>query len=353
MQPIDPDLLKAFALKVWTYKQGELVSLMVHIGNELGLYTALAETGPSTSDELAARSGLDERWVREWLLGQAAAGLVARTPDGVYQLEPEAIEVLVNQSSLAFAAPAFGGGQPPVVIAATKESFRTGRGVTYEDLGEEVASQIDRQSTPWLTDFLVDQVLPEVEGVVAGLETGAMVADIGCGGGVSTETMARRYPNSVFVGYEPSAPAVEAAGKRLAALDNASVERAFGEDLPGQPTFDFVLALDCMHDVPFPDRIAQAVHRSLKPDGTWLIKDMRSSPVFENNLKNPMLALQYGYSLIGCLGSATSVEGGAALGTLGFNPEVAERIARAAGFSMFETISLEDDPVHFYYAIKH
>ena len=352
MRHIDPDLLKAFALKVWTYKQGELVSLMIHFGNELDLYVALAESGPSTSDDLASRTDLDERWVREWLLGQAAAGLVTRTTDGVYELEPEAAEVLLNESSLAFAGAAFSGGQPAEVIAATIEAFRTGRGITYEDMGEEVAEQIDRQSGPWLQRVLPDRVLPELDGVVDRLETGATVADIGCGGGLSTEALARRFPNSTFIGYEPSAPAVAAATRRLAALDNASVERAFGEDLPHDQTFDLVLTLDCMHDVPFPDRVANAVHRALKPDGTWLIKDMRSSPVFENNLKNPVLAMQYGYSLTGCLASATSVDGGAALGTLGFNPVVAEEIATGAGFSSIDTLDLREDPVHLYYEVR-
>ena len=285
MRSIDSDLLKAFALKVWKYKQGELVSLMVHLGNQLGLYEALGESGPATSEQLALATELNERWVREWLLGQAAAGLVERSEEGVFELGPEAREVLVNDTSLSFAGAAFGGGETPAAIAATLRAFETGRGQTYADLGEDVAEQLDRQSAPWLQKFLPERVLPELEGVVEALDRGAAVADIGCGGGLSTEAIAQRYPNSTVVGLEPSSAAIGAARSRLADLPNASVDQAFGEDLDGD--YDLVMTLDCMHDAPFPDRIAAAIHGSLKSNGTWLIKDMRSAPQIRGQPSEP------------------------------------------------------------------
>ena len=352
MRTIDPDLLKGFVLKVWTYKQGEMVSLMVHLGLRLGLYASLSELKAATAGELAAARDLDERWVSEWLHGQAAAGLVARSDDARFSLDPEAEEVLVNVGSLAYAAAAFTAPETPDAIETTLEAFRTGRGVTYDAMGADLAEAIDSQNIAWLGTYLPEVVIPELEGVADRLEAGAVVADIGCGGGVSTEALARRYPKSTFVGIEPSRAAVAFANERLKDLDNASVIHSFGEDLEGEERFDLVMTLDCMHDVPFPDRIAAAIRPALKSDGTWLIKDMRASSDWDKSLKNPTLALQYGYSITSCLASATSEEGGAALGTLGFTPEVANEIATNAGFTRIRSLNLRSDPVHQYYEVR-
>ena len=352
MRPVDPDLLKAYVLKVWQYKQGEVVSLMVHLGDRLGLYRAMAGGEEMTSGQLAERTGYSERWVREWLLGQAAAGLVTRSAEAAYSLEPEAERVLVEESALAFAAGAFIGGFHPDRIDEMVEAFRTGLGVTYEGMGLPVARQMDRMNKPWVGDYLISTVLPSVDGLVEKLESGADVADVGCGGGISVRAVAERFPASTIVGYEPSGHAVARARRRVAGIANASVHQARGEELPVGARYDLVIALDCMHDVPFPDRVASAIHRCLKENGVWLIKDMKCSEVFERNLRNPMLAMQYGYSVSACLLSAASAEGAAALGTLGFPPVVAERIAREAGFSSFREIRLEDDPTHLYYEVR-
>ena len=352
MRPVDPDRLKAYALKVWKYKQGEVVSLMVYLGDRLGLYEAMAGGEELTPDQLSERTGLTERWVREWLLGQAAAGLVARNPEGTYSLEPEGEHVLVDDSALAYAAGAFIGGFPPGQLDDIAESFRTGLGVTYDQMGDRVAGQMDRMNRAWVGEYLLDRVLPRLEVVIEKLESGAEVADVGCGGAISVEAMARRFPNSTFTGYEPSGPAVARAIARLSGLANASVERVGGEELPSDARFDLILTLDCMHDIPFPDRVAAAIRRAIRDGGTWLIKDMKCSEIFEKNLKNPMLAMQYGYSVSACLSSGASAEGGAALGTLGFPPVVAKRIAMDAGFTSFREIRLKDDPMHLYYEVR-
>ena len=352
MRTVDPDRLKAYVLKVWQYKQGEVVSLMIYLGDRLGLYRAMAGGEEVTSEQLAQRTGFSERWVREWLLGQAATGLVTRGSEATYSLEPEAEPVLVEDNSLAFAAGAFIGGFHPDRIEEMAEAFRTGVGVTYHDMGLPVARQMDRMNKPWVGDYLISTVLQSVDGLVGKLESGAEVADVGCGGGISVRAVAERFPASNVAGYEPSVHAVARAQRRVAGLPNASVLQALGEELPANARYDLVLALDCMHDVPFPDRVASAVRRSLKEDGVWLIKDMKCSDVFEKNLRNPMLAMQYGYSVSACLLSAASAEGASAFGTLGFPPVVAERIAREAGFTSFREIRLEDDPTHLYYEVR-
>lgn len=135
-------------------------------------------------------------------------------------------------------------------------------------------------------------------------------------------------------------------------LENVELRHADGSDLPNQPTYDFLITLDCLHDMTRPADVIAAIKRSLKPDGTWFIKDIRSKPKFEDNLRNPMLAMMYGFSLMSCMSSAMSEPGGAGLGTLGFNPEVAERMVRAAGFSQFQMHDFKD-PGNLYYEVRH
>ena len=138
----------------------------------------------------------------------------------------------------------------------------------------------------------------------------------------------------------------------MRSLANASFERVLGEDLPDQPKYDLIMTLDCMHDVPFPDRMAAGIRRAIKDDGVWLIKDMRASSDWATATKNPTLALQYGFSITGCLASGMSADGGAGLGTVGFTPEYAERIVREAGFESIDRMPIKTDPVHTYYEVR-
>ena len=150
------------ALKVWGYKQGEVVSLMIHLGDRLGLYGALDGSGPVTARELAARTGLDRRWLLEWLRSQAAAGLVD-SPDGeVFELSREAAALLADEeSSLWFAAGAFEGtAAPPEVTDRLAESFRSGGGLTFDELGPATAKQVERMLGPWSRLALIPTILP-------------------------------------------------------------------------------------------------------------------------------------------------------------------------------------------------
>jgi 2-polyprenyl-3-methyl-5-hydroxy-6-metoxy-1,4-benzoquinol methylase len=165
--------------------------------------------------------------------------------------------------------------------------------------------------------------------------------------------MAAAYPNSAFHGYDPSRHAIERAEKNAkeAGLANVQLHCAGGEQLPNDPTFDFVLTLDCMHDMTRPAEVIAAIRRAIRPDGTWLIKDIRSQPRFEDNLGNPMLALLYGFSVAACMSSALSEPGGAGLGTLGFNSEVARQMTATAGWTRFEVRDFAD-PANLYYELR-
>lgn len=351
--PID-DAVRDFSLEVWRYKQGELVSLMIHLGDRLGLYRALRGAGPVTSQELAEKTGLEERWLREWLRGQGAAGLVEYRGDGRFELTDVQAAVLADENqSLFFAAGAFGEPMEPENVGRLADAFRTGVGLSYEQHGECACHRTERMLGPWTRLALVPHILPKLDGVVQKLERGARVLDVGCGGGIALCTLAQAFPESEFHGLDPSSHAIASAEKKKAdlGLDNAAFHRERGENLEPEPKWDFVLTFDCIHDMTRPDLVIAAIRSALADDGTWLIKDIKSHPVYEKNFRNPMLALLYGFSIAHCMSAALSEPDGMGLGTLGFNPAVAERMCTEAGFSRFQMHDF-DDPSNLYYEVR-
>jgi 2-polyprenyl-3-methyl-5-hydroxy-6-metoxy-1,4-benzoquinol methylase len=351
---LDADELKRYSFSVWSYKQGEIVSLMIHLGDRLGLYRALDGAGPLTAAELATRTGLQERWLFEWLRGQAAARLLDYHDPDRFELTPVGAAVLADETgSLSFAAGAFTPAATPEIVDKLCDAFRTGIGLSYEQLGANAAHRTERMLGPWVRQALVPKIIPALDGVHAKLERGAMVADVGCGGGLALASMAAAFPASTFHGYDPSSHAIGncQAKVRDRNLPNMEAYVASGEALPAEPTYDFVITFDCLHDMTRPGAVIESIRKALKPDGTWLIKDIRSTPDFRKNMRNPMLAMFYGFSVSACMSSALSEPGGAGLGTLGFNPEVAERMVRAAGFTRFVPHDF-DDPSNLYYEVR-
>ncbi len=350
----DVDEKKMFALKVWQYKMGEVVALMIHLGDRLGLYATMAtlgEEGPFSSQDLADKSGFNHRLVSEWLLGQAAAGLVHRDGEDRYRFTDTQAAVLADeQTSLDFAAGAFEGGHGPQRVAALAESFRTGRGITYEEQGETAAVGQARTSGP-RQRLELEAVVNEV-GLAPLLTDGARVAEIGCGAGVGLIELADRFQNSTFVGFDPSATAIDI-GRSAAAdrgLTNIQFTEAYASDLPAD-AFNLVFAFDCLHDMPRPDDALVSTHRALTAGGAMFIKEMRSSGTFESDARNPLLAMFYGFSVSSCLQSAMSEPDGLGLGTLGLHPDRMTSLLNDAGFV---DVRMHDsgDPAHLYYLAR-
>ncbi len=351
---IDPDKLKRYSFAVWSYKQGEMVSLMIHIGDRLGLYKALSNAGPVTAAELAAKTDLQERWLLEWLRGQAAARLLEYHDGDRFELTDVGAAVLADEeASLAFAAGAFSASAPPATVDKLIEAFRTGIGLSYEDLGANAAHRTERMLGPWTRQELVPKIIPALDEVAEKLTAGAVAADVGCGGGIALVTMAQAFPDSEFHGYDPSAHAIHRCEEKVADLNlkNVKLFVSSGEELPDSPTYDFLITFDCIHDMTRPAEVISSIRQSLKADGTWLIKDIRSQPDFKENMRNPLLAMFYGFSVSACMSSALSEPGGAGLGTLGFNPEVAARMTREGGFTRFHQHDFTD-PSNLYYEVR-
>lgn len=350
----DPDEVGAFAFHVWGFRQGEVVALMIHLGDRLGLYRALAGAGPVTAPALAARTSLHDRWLLEWLRGQAAAGLL-RSDDGLtFELSAAGAAVLADEdTSLAFAAGAFGGPPPPSIVDGLVEAFRTGQGMTYDNLGEGGTHTMARQLAPWSRLALVPVVLPVLDGVVARLEAGASVADVGCGAGVALLVLAETFPRSTFHGYDLSRHAIgrARASADAAGLTNVELHHARAEDLPAGAGYDLVLTLDCLHDMTRPDDALAAIRAAIADDGTLLVKEIRSSGDWEQDQRNPMLAMMYGFSVQTCMSSALSEPGGAGLGTLGLPPAALRRLCSDAGFTRMTTHDV-DDPANLYHEVR-
>ena len=352
---IDRDAVRAFMKRVFDNMGGMVVSGMIYLGHHLGLYHALRDADGVTSEELAQQTGLHERWVREWLHGQAAAGLLEYRGDGRFVMLPVARLVLAEEHSPAFAAGAFAAlPQQMAVLERLQQCFRTGIGLPYDVFGPQGARGIEGMLAPWFRTMLVPVALPQLDGVVDKLVAGAVVADVGCGTGVALVEMAKAFPQSQFHGYDISQHALALAERyaREAGVSNVAFHDAQRAPLPTDNRFDLLTTFDCVHDMTDPAAMMRAIRHALKPNGTWLIVDINAKPTFEENLaRNPMAAMMYGLSVLSCLSSGLSEPGGAGLGTLGFSEPVARAMTAAAGFTRFRRHHF-DNPVNAYYEVR-
>jgi hypothetical protein len=168
---------------------------------------------------------------------------------------------------------------------------------------------------------------------------------------LALELLADAYPNSVFEGYDVSERAIVAARDRFAGRANVSLHLVGGEDLPATGDVDLVMTLDCLHDMPRPDLAMAAIREAIATDGVWLAKEIRSSPDWQKNRRNPVLAMMFAASVSTCMASAMSTPDGMGLGTLGLDPATLAEMATAAGFTRFVQHEV-DDPTNLYYDIR-
>ncbi|MFM8858098.1 MAG: methyltransferase domain-containing protein [Actinomycetota bacterium] len=354
---VDPNLLKLFQFQVFTKLEGAVTSGMIHLGDRLGIYKAMAAAQePETGDLISQRCRLHPRWVREWLHNQAAARIIEVTYDesGIehYSLTPEAVLVLADEDN-----PAFGMGmfhrlpQTMDSLRVLPDSFRSGIGHDYDSHGPDGAVGIERSFEPWSRSYLIPVVMPALEGMVDRLEKGANVADVGCGAGGAAIRLAKAFPHSRVVGYDISRHALDRAEIKRSEerADNVTFVDPRRDPLPDDGSLDLVTAFDCIHDMTHPLDVMKAIRKSLKRDGVWLLVDIKALDTFaENVAKNPMASLMYGISVMSCMSSAMSVEGGAGLGTLGLPESKARDMAIEAGFTRFRRLEIEHSLNAFY-----
>ncbi len=354
-QPADPDKLKVYQKTVFGSLAGAMTSALICLGDRLGLYKTLARIGAANSVELARETGLHERWLREWLYQQGAAGILDHVGEGRFALSAEGNVVLADESH-----PAYGVGffvhlpQTMAVVEKLPEAFRTGVGLPYDAFGPEGAQGIERSFAPWFRALLVPFALPKLPGVVETLREGGRAADVGCGAGVALLELAKAFPKAEFHGYDISQHALARAeeNKREAGVANAVFHDARVDGLPEDASLDFVTTFDCLHDMSHPQQVMRAIRRAIRADGVWLICDIKARDSYEENVrKNPMASMMYGASVLTCMSSAMSEPNGEGLGTLGFSESVARRMCTEAGFTRFEPIDF-GHPINAFYVAR-
>ena len=311
---------------------------MVVIGEKLGLYKALAASpAPLTSAELAAKTGTDERYVREWLSSQAAGGYVIYDDKtDKFSMTEEQAFALANEDSPAYLPGAFqlALGSLAAVPRITN-SFRTGAGMGWHEHNEAVFHGCEKFFRPGYAANLVSSWIPALSEVKGKLEAGARAADVGCGKGASTILMAQAYPKSRFVGFDYHDKSIEAAresAKRQGVADRVTFEVAKAEDYPGKD-YDFVAVFDCLHDMGDPAGAAAHVRRSLRSDGTWMIVEPFANDQLKDNL-NPVGRVYYSFSTLLCTPCSRSQEVALCLGAQAGESRVKE-VVTSAGFSRF------------------
>jgi 2-polyprenyl-3-methyl-5-hydroxy-6-metoxy-1,4-benzoquinol methylase len=311
------------------------------LGDRLGLFTALASGGPATPAQLAERTGLVERYVREWLLAMAGAGYVTYADNGdedsassaTYLMTPAQIEIFTEPDS-----PAYMVGIFQSMSAATRmldrltEVFRTGEGIGWHEQHEDTFVGTERLFRPGYLAQLTSSWIPALTGVEQRLRAGVRAADIGCGLGASTIIMAKAYPTTEWVGFDYHAPSLELARARAAEAGvdkQVTFEVVDAAAIPG--SYDFITFFDCLHDMPDPIAALRTARSALNEGGRVMLVEPLSWDTVREAL-NPVGRLMAGGSLFVCLPSGLSAPPAMGMGNQA-GPKRTCELAAQAGFS--------------------
>jgi SAM-dependent methyltransferase len=332
---VDEAKLEAFMHKAVGDMGAVISAPLIVLGERLGIYRAMAGAGPLSSEEVAARAGVAERPIREWLSNQAAGGYLSYDADNdTFTLEPEQALALADEDSPVYMVGAY------ELIASLyadeekiTEAFRSGKGMGWHEHDHRLFRGTERFFRPGYRAHLVDEWMPALDGVTAKLKRGAKVADIGCGHGVSTLLMADAFPQSEFHGFDYHEASIERAreiAKARRRRDGLSFEVATAKDFPGEE-YDLVCAFDCLHDMGDPVGAAAHVLQSLAADGTFMLVEPYAGDNLADNL-NPVGRVFYGASTVVCTPASLSQEVGLALGAQAGERRLTEVLSEA-GFT--------------------
>lgn len=337
-QQLDRQRIQDCARKVFGLYTSGLLTLLIHIGHTTGLLEAVAK-GPGTSGEIAARAGLDERYVREWLAAMATGGLIDYdAPAQIFTMPPEHALCLTGTSSRNLAP---GSQFLPMLakrVARVTECFRSGGGVPYAEYRPDFTEGMDASWRLLYEGLLIKGFLPVAQGLPERLQAGIRVADIGCGTGHAINLMAREYPQSSFVGYDLGEDAIgrARAEARELGLANARFEVLDVTRLPAEPKFDLITTFDAVHDQRDPAAALRRIAGALAADGLYLMVEPKASSRLEDNIGNPFAPYLYGMSVLHCM-TVSLAEGGAGLGTA-WGEQAARRMLGEAGFTSVEVV---------------
>ena len=351
---VDSGKVDAFATRLTGILNGGALALGLSIGHRTGLFDALEALPPATSERIAEHAGLNERYVREWLGAMVTGELVEYDPTGsTYCLPPEHAALLTRRNSPYYLAVA---AQFLPVIASVEDRivncFREGGGVAYDHFERfhEVMAEESRQT---VVAALFDHILPLAADLSDRLRDGIEVADIGCGMGRAVIALGSEYPNSQFTGFDFSSESIADAADRarLLGLRNVRFEVLDLSRLDRPAAFDLVTAFDVVHDQAEPGKVLKNVRAAMRPDGVFLMQDIRTSSHLENNVEHPLGAFLYTISYNHCM-TVSLARDGAGLGTC-WGRELAEQMLREAGFSDVAVHQLEHDMMNDFYVARN
>jgi 2-polyprenyl-3-methyl-5-hydroxy-6-metoxy-1,4-benzoquinol methylase len=350
---VDAAKVEEFVGKVVTDVSGMTTSVLASIGDRLGLWKALATSGPVTSAELAERTRINERYAREWLGGMTSAGyLDYDRGTGRFTLPPDHVPALADEGGAVF----FGGVHQMMlgtlgVYGQVLDAFKNGGGVHQSEYDDDWWDGLERFTIGWFNNHLVQDWVPILPGVQEKLERGVDVADVGTGRGWAPIWLAQAFPRSHFVGYDVFEPTIERARRNAedaGVADRVRFEQLdASESIPGK--YDIITTFDVVHDAADPRGLLRTIRESLRPDGTYVCLDINCSDKLEENA-GPIGAFFHGASIMYCMTTSLASDG-EGLGTVGLHPHKLAELAAEAGFRDVWQAPLEN-PFNNLYALK-
>ncbi|MBN9455989.1 MAG: class I SAM-dependent methyltransferase [Bosea sp.] len=352
MRAADPQKLDDLMGRLVGDVGASVTGALIVLGDQLGLYKAMADGKPVTSQAMAARTGFKERYIREWLAGQAAAGYVDYDEaSDSFSLSPEQAMAFAEEDSPAFFAGAFEVVQSMWVDEPkVEEAFRSGKGLGWHEHSTCLFRGTERFFRPGYNAHLTATWIPALDGVEDKLLQGASVADVGCGHGSSTILMAQAYPKSRFFGFDYHGPSIERAreaAEQAGVGDRIVFERASAKDFP-EGKYDLVTMFDCLHDMGDPVGAGRHVKEALAADGSWMIVEPFACDSLKENL-NPVGRIYYGASTMICTPASLSQEVGLGLGAQAGEMRL-RKVALDAGFSHFHRAT--ETPFNMVFEVK-
>lgn len=352
---LDRAKAEAFAGRFLTALNNGALCLMVSVGHRTGLFDVMSTSPPATSEELAARAGLNERYVREWLGAMVTARVVDIDPaSGRYSLPPEHAAFLTraavadNMALFAQYIAMLGSVEDDIV-----DCFRNGGGVPYAKF-PRLHEVMAEESGQFVRSSLESHILPLVPGLRDRLAAGIRVLDVGCGRGRVMNRLAELYRHSRFVGMDLSTDAIgfargEAATKGLENIEFVAVDLSNFDEAAEPESFDFITTFDAVHDQAKPLNVLKGIHRALKPDGVYLMQDVNGTSHVHEDIEHPLGTLLYTCSCMHCM-TVSLAQGGEGLGTM-WGEEKTREYLRRAGFRSVITHRLAHDIQNNWYVV--
>jgi 2-polyprenyl-3-methyl-5-hydroxy-6-metoxy-1,4-benzoquinol methylase len=351
--PLDSEKIEAFTTRMLSILNGGMLALMISIGRQTGLFEVMAGLNPSTSKQIATASGLNERYVREWL-GAMVVGRIVEydSVSGSYVLPPEHASFLTkaagpnNMARSAQVIPLLAAVEGRII-----DSFHNGRGVPYSAY-TRFMEIVAESSSQRFDEVLISKIIPLMPDVVAALKKGIDVLDLGCGQGHAVNLMAKAFPKSNFIGYDISEEYVDAAKSEAESMGLSNVHFELKDMVEERESnrFDFVTAFDVIHDLAQPLRVLKKIAQVLQPEGTLFIADVAGSSHLHENLDRPRGPWMYSVSTMHCIPVSLAYDG-AGLGTM-WGEQKAKQMLIDGGFTNVQVRHIPGDTVNVYYVAK-